>query len=681
MSGEIFISYRRSDAAKARLLHDLLEQRGVDAWYDAQVGAGEDWRRATAKALDAAPIFVLLFSKAASESDDIGKELAAATFSKKLVVPVRIENIAPAGEFLYELASRNWFDAFDDTEARFALLADKLAAMVKGGPEAAVAASSLAAPPSPVAPPATRPWLRRPLVLGGLATAGVAAIAAVAMLALNPPAEQRATAASQRVAFFGFRDTTGTPAARALADAANDQMFQTMGLFQLDSVARDETLGTAPDKRLARAAESGARYALSGDVRSSPGGMTLSVRMVDVPSRTTLWEKSFSGPTAEIGLLPAQAAWPASDNLRCIIRNRVRLTGDTPERLTLLADRCRNGNFTNTPSTRLEAMAAIRGLTQADPDSAFVWAAFALRLGLVAVAAPASTQPALIAEAEAAMQHAAVIDPEEPYLILARYSIASAKSVPLAEFDRLLLTLLPQAEKKEAWGFANASGFYTDTLRAAGRWREALPYALTEGSNGPGQRFDRVGIVYAALGESSRARADYEQRYALSPVALNWSEWAFATIFYGVGDAETILRSPPSFVAPSVAACLKDLGKAMTAQDPKARSIGADRARACGESGDLNTLQTLAALPALGKLDAAFALAVRLPKQTAFGILNSPLPALFLPTARAMRADPRFAPLVERLGLMDYWRATKSQPDACEIEAVPFCKTLKAARS
>ncbi|HEX4271632.1 MAG TPA: toll/interleukin-1 receptor domain-containing protein [Rhizomicrobium sp.] len=51
MAGEIFISYRRADQAWARLLHTLLQAEGVEAWYDAaQVGAGQDWRIATAKA-------------------------------------------------------------------------------------------------------------------------------------------------------------------------------------------------------------------------------------------------------------------------------------------------------------------------------------------------------------------------------------------------------------------------------------------------------------------------------------------------------------------------------------------------------------------------------------------------------------------------------------------------------
>ena len=37
------------------------------------------------------------------------------------------------------------------------------------------------------------------------------------------------------------------------------------------------------------------------------------------------------------------------------------------------------------------------------------------------------------------------------------------------------------------------------------------------------------------------------------------------------------------------------------------------------------------------------------------------------------------APLVEKLGLMEYWRTTKPLPDLCETEDVPFCRELKKA--
>jgi len=133
MAGEIFISYRRADQRWARLLHEKLRDEGVEAWFDAQVGAGQDWRIATAQALENSRIFVLLFSANAAESSDIAKELAAAVLEKKLIVPVRLENIAPKGAFLYELASRNWINAYDDTEAKLAEVAQGLARLVKSG--------------------------------------------------------------------------------------------------------------------------------------------------------------------------------------------------------------------------------------------------------------------------------------------------------------------------------------------------------------------------------------------------------------------------------------------------------------------------------------------------------------------------------------------------------------------
>src|SRR5438105_2957485 len=91
VAGEIFISYRRADVAWARLLHSQLRAEGVEAWYDALVGPGQDWRLATARALEDSQIFVLLFSENAAQSTDIAKELAAAVLEKKLIVPVRLQ--------------------------------------------------------------------------------------------------------------------------------------------------------------------------------------------------------------------------------------------------------------------------------------------------------------------------------------------------------------------------------------------------------------------------------------------------------------------------------------------------------------------------------------------------------------------------------------------------------------
>jgi TolB-like protein/Flp pilus assembly protein TadD len=680
MAGEIFISYRRSDQDKARLLHALLKQRGVDAWYDALVGAGEDWRHKTAQALGAAPIFVLLFSKVASESDDISKELAAATFSKKLVIPVRIDDIKPEGAFLYELASRNWFDAFNDTEARFEILADKLAALVKGGPEADVAAFNLgSAQPAPVIKPAARPLFKQPLVLAGIALAAVAVVSIAAMPFLWPKSEPTSVQTqSQRIAFFGFTTASDDPAAKAMAEAATDQMFQAMGLNKLDTAARGETLGTLADKRLTRAAELGSLYALSGEVRSDKNEMTLSVRFEDVPSRTTIWENSFSGPASETAYLPAQASFATNDVIRCHVRYRSRLMLDSDQELKALAERCRAG-ATITDGNSLKAVAASRDLAQAEPSSAFVHAYLAVTLALSLPSTPASARPARIAEAEAALKRATELDPKETFLILSRFRIAEGKAVPLLDLDAMLLDALAQAEGKDTTVVGLANATYSRLLQAAGRSREALPYVSAAIANNQPSEVSGTGMPLATLGQSSRARAEYEQAFALYPTAVTWSEWTTPAIFLGAGDAEAMLKSPPSFVLKSVADCFRDIRKAYVSKDAKARSLGARRASECGNAGDLSPQNALTSLAALGDLDAAFALASKQPKLNAFSVRTAPLRGLFWPTSRAMRADPRFLPLVEKLGLMEYWRATKSQPDVCETEDVPFCRELKQA--
>jgi len=553
---------------------------------------------------------------------------------------------------------------------------------VKGGPEADVAAFNLgSAQPAPVIKPAQKPLLKRPAVLAGLAAAGVALIAAVAMFAMGPQASQPTAApANQRVAFFGFTPTSDDPAAKALALAATDQMFQTMGLNKLDSAARGETLGTLADKRLTRAAELGSLYALSGEVRSDEKEMTLSVQFQDVPSRMTLWEKSVSGPASEADLLPAQAAWPASEVMRCFVRNRSFMTRDTPQLLKLLADRCREGLYIN-DSNALQIVSRQRALAQADPGSAYLKAVLAFSLVSSVATAPASARPALIAEAEALLARATELDPQLPWLILARASIVAVRAVPLAEYDRLLLDWLAQAEGKDALTFSQINVRYTRLLRMAGRLSEALPYASASIANDPGRSLTDNGMIYAVLGQSSRARAEYEMAFARNPTAGTWSEWTFGAIFLGAGDAEAMLQAPPSFVPKSVADCFRDIRKAYVSKDPKARSLGAKRASDCGDAGDLASAEVMASLAALGDLDEAFALAGTQPQVNAYESIygGAVLRALFLPTSRAMRADPRFLPLVKKLGLMEYWRATKSQPDTCETEDVPFCRELKKA--
>jgi hypothetical protein len=44
---------------------------------------------------------------------------------------------------------------------------------------------------------------------------------------------------------------------------------------------------------------------------------------------------------------------------------------------------------------------------------------------------------------------------------------------------------------------------------------------------------------------------------------------------------------------------------------------------------------------------------------------------------RAVLSNPGFPAVAERLGLMNYWKTTKTRPDVCEDKnPAPFCRMI-----
>ena len=129
-SCEVFISYQHADKAAADRLYSLLQDRQVVGWYDALIPLGADWRDSIVEQLSQACLMVILLSAKALESDQLKKELAVADQENVPLIAVRLENVKPRQAFAYELARGNWFDVFDNPEARFVQLADLLARLV-----------------------------------------------------------------------------------------------------------------------------------------------------------------------------------------------------------------------------------------------------------------------------------------------------------------------------------------------------------------------------------------------------------------------------------------------------------------------------------------------------------------------------------------------------------------------
>jgi hypothetical protein len=79
-------------------------------------------------------------------------------------------------------------------------------------------------------------------------------------------------------------------------------------------------------------------------------------------------------------------------------------------------------------------------------------------------------------------------------------------------------------------------------------------------------------------------------------------------------------------------------------------------------------------LSALGAVEGAFAAA-------SLATPADPLDPepLFRPVAASMRRDPRFMPLMAKIGLLDFWRKTGKWPDFCQAPDRPYdCRAVAA---
>ena len=199
MSANIFISFASQDRKVAMTLCSALESRGFRCWISARdILPGENFQSAIVRAIRNAKIMLLVFTGNSNNSEEMNKELALASQSKLIVVPLRIEDVTPNDAFAYEFATRQWIDFFADWEFAIQQLAQRIGAALGEVGESPAEAEAPAAPAAEAPPPAREAPVDKAKPVE----------AAVAPRAAEPPAPKPASPAPPPIA-------TAKPAAAA----------------------------------------------------------------------------------------------------------------------------------------------------------------------------------------------------------------------------------------------------------------------------------------------------------------------------------------------------------------------------------------------------------------------------------------------------------------------------------
>ncbi len=209
MSANIFISFAGQDLKVAFTLCKALESRGFKCWISSRdILPGENFQVAIVRAIRTAKMMLLVFTGNSNNSEEMTKELALASQHKLIVVPLRIEDVAPNDAFAYEFATRQWIDFFADWETAINQLSERIAQAIP----VEAGAAPLAAAPEPLPPP--NPHVE-PVAVPPAEPAPAAPVAVAPVVAAPPaaPAKEAAVATIERAPAAELKPPEVKPAA------------------------------------------------------------------------------------------------------------------------------------------------------------------------------------------------------------------------------------------------------------------------------------------------------------------------------------------------------------------------------------------------------------------------------------------------------------------------------------
>lgn len=641
----VFISYASANRTRAGELCAALEKRGVSCWIASRdVAPGENYQEAIVRALRKAPALVLVFSAAANDSDEIKKELSLASRFKIPVIAVRIEDVEPSDAFAYELSTRQWINAYSGWSRAVETLAQRIGDL----PEAQGRSQPIS--PAPRAP------VRR-FAQGATAKrlAVAAAILIIAFVAggwwlLRP----KPAAHSMIVRLAGFERLSGQldPTFGERINAEVAAAFNADGVVGV-STAPSPPPGSAP------------AYALGGSVQQDGDEIRVITRLVNERSGATLWTDTANYSTKEAADIPRHIAVDAGNVVRCGLFGADTYRKALPDQVLKDYLQFCQGHWDPNMQEGRKALIPAQRVVATLPDFSWGWAGVAGAFWKVAANADS---PAIEAQARRegveAADRALKIDERNSEALWIKSMLI--ERTDYVERERLLKAAV--ASRRLDCGCEHHQ--YGWMLLNVGRVTEALDQLRQANDMLALYVYTPLNLADAlvASGKNEEARTYFAAAASLAPDA-DFARYIEADGASTTGDLQR-LNSPDLSLDPAKRRALVEGYRARGSNDAATKKKAIAALTALPEKMQDDTVARL--LAELGAGHEAFVIAARRSSR------EYPGPSVFW--YRSMRPaldDPGFPALAEKLGLVRYWRASKTRPDVCrEASAPAFCRTI-----
>jgi len=109
---DVFISYAQHDKPVADAICARLESRKIRCWIAPRdIPLAQDFPEAIVEAIEGAQVVVLVFSSHANTSPHVTRELTNAVNKARIIIPFRVEDVAPSKTMEYLIGVPHWLDA------------------------------------------------------------------------------------------------------------------------------------------------------------------------------------------------------------------------------------------------------------------------------------------------------------------------------------------------------------------------------------------------------------------------------------------------------------------------------------------------------------------------------------------------------------------------------------------